>query len=289
VETLRAVVAEQDEKLSSQEKQVENDFDLIKVRPKASDLFSLQKSITKLEEEIVDYDPILYKELQIKAEMDREMEERLKASTPFRIVSLPQHAPSPTLQSALPLLQGRPSSSMLPTRKQNSSKRPLSATAPSRKSISRVSFSASSPTELFEAPEETTPGDVVEEVSTPVVQETTTDAVDSEIEVIDEKSVLLYLDCIRRKFKLLDDFVFVLKKKIQRLEQTDQDLNSLVSTFGSVEGLLEENEKMKREIHFLNWVKQRFSSDMLLQHEYLYSDDVHLLRAVIFALQNELL
>lgn len=294
IEQLQAVIADQDSKIDAFTQQAENDFDLIKVRPKMQDLEGLQKSITHLEEEIIAYDPILFKEIQIKEQAEREEESILKASSPFRIVSLPYSAPSATLKSALPLLLGRPSSSMLPSKKQDEDKRPSSAVAGSkgRVSFSRGSTRSSSPirspsppvndTQEVNVPEE-------DEPTAPVVQETNIDSYEKEMEVIDEKSVQLYIDSIRRKFKLLDDFVFVLKKKIQRLEQTDQDLNSLVSTFGSVEGLLEENEKMKREIHFLSWVQKRFDSDMLLHHEFLYSEDVHLLRAVIFALQNELL
>jgi flagellar biosynthesis chaperone FliJ len=285
VDQLQTVIADQDAKIAAFTEQAENDFDLIKVRPKMQDLDALQKSITRLEEEIISYDPILFKEIQIKEQTEREEEAFMNAS-PFRIVSLPYTAPSPTLKTALPLVLGRPSSSMLPSRNPDNAKWPSStASSPTQKS-SKVSFT---PVDELKD-QDVSPGEVVEELpSEPTVKETTTDAIDKEVEVIDEKSVQLYVDSIRRKFKLLDDFVFVLKKKIQRLEQTDQDLNSLVSTFGSVEGLLEENEKMKREIHFLGWVQKRFDSDMLLHHEYLYSDDIHLLRAVIFALQNELL
>ncbi|KAG2389543.1 hypothetical protein C9374_014103 [Naegleria lovaniensis] len=97
-----------------------------------------------------------------------------------------------------------------------------------------------------------------------------------------------YTQCLQYKMRLLENLIFVLKKKIQRYEQSDSEVKQLVKQWGSLPELLRENEAMKKELNFYNWVTQRFDTELLLKHKYLYLDDVYMLRSVIFALQNEL-
>lgn len=83
--------------------------------------------------------------------------------------------------------------------------------------------------------------------------------------------------------------IFVLKKKIARLEQTSEELRELVANFGSLENLLKENERLKKENENYRWMEKRFNSHELLKREHLFSEDIPFLRSLIFALQNELL
>jgi outer membrane murein-binding lipoprotein Lpp len=61
------------------------------------------------------------------------------------------------------------------------------------------------------------------------------------------------------KFERLDELVVVLKKRIARLEETE-GLADVVSNFGSVPDLLEENQKLKHEVQELRSREGRFDS-----------------------------
>ena len=89
--------------------------------------------------------------------------------------------------------------------------------------------------------------------------------------------------------KLLENLIFVLKKKVKRFEQSDSDVKRMIVNWGSLPELLKDNERMKKELKFFDWVTQRFDTELLLKHKYLYTEDVYLMRSAIFALQNELL
>lgn len=91
------------------------------------------------------------------------------------------------------------------------------------------------------------------------------------------------------KYQILETLIFVLKKKIARLEQTSEELRELVANFGSLENLLKENERLKKENENYRWMEKRFNSHELLKREHLFSEDIPFLRSLIFALQNELL
>ena len=80
----------------------------------------------------------------------------------------------------------------------------------------------------------------------------------------------------------------ILKKKIGRLEQTDNDLKDLVSNFGSLDNLLRDNERLMKENEKYKWMERRFNHHFLLRRDHLLNDDIAYLKALIFALQNEL-
>lgn len=104
----------------------------------------------------------------------------------------------------------------------------------------------------------------------------------------DSNGALYYVHLMKEKLKLLEDYILVMKKKVNRVEQVNEDVKTILGNHGSIDALLNDNKRLKREILFNDWVKKRFDHDLLLKQDYLYVDDLPLLRSVIFALQNEL-
>eukprot|EP00761_Pharyngomonas_kirbyi_P012014 gb/GECH01012041.1/.p1 GENE.gb/GECH01012041.1/~~gb/GECH01012041.1/.p1 ORF type:complete len:826 (+),score=205.17 gb/GECH01012041.1/:1-2478(+) len=97
-----------------------------------------------------------------------------------------------------------------------------------------------------------------------------------------------YQELLNEKFKLLEDFIFVLKKRNRRIEGETKRLGPVVSKYGSLNSLLNNKEQIEKENHELRKYIARFNSDVLLNRKILEVEDTFFLRTVIFALQNEL-
>lgn len=97
-----------------------------------------------------------------------------------------------------------------------------------------------------------------------------------------------YSRLLQHKFTLLEDVVAALRKRIREYEQTDEDVSKLVTQYGSVAALLEENKHLASELDGYKWLDARFDTEFLTRHEHLQSEDVSYLKSVVYALQNEL-
>ncbi|KAL9650437.1 hypothetical protein ABK040_004661 [Willaertia magna] len=248
---LKYQLNEKDKRIHELEEKYEtkSEYDLIKARPSKLDMISLQESISRLEDEILKHDPILFKEKKEQMEEDQMLFEINGKDNQF--VNVKQATPPlPSL-----LRNGRKSNNSRSSSASGSS-RPPSVNSVTSDRISVVSDGDDSSISLSQS--------------------------------LTQTEVQEYVQAIKNKMKLLENFIFVLKKKAQRLEQTDLDLKKLVLEWGTLHELLEENKRMKTELKFFGWVTERFDTDMLLNHKYLYIEDTTLLKSVIFALQNEL-
>ena len=56
----------------------------------------------------------------------------------------------------------------------------------------------------------------------------------------------VYSYYVDKKFKLLEELIIVLKKRIEKLESGDQDLKNLVTNFSSLSLLLKDNQDLKK-------------------------------------------
>jgi hypothetical protein len=272
------------------EKASETEFDLFKVRPSKSDIEELEASIQKIESDIRKEDPAILKEIMAMKEDTRELEERIKTQTELHLSE--QDVLKNAEREAVPVLPDltRPQSVPATTsgeRRIHSAKSVKSAGPARLKKLNSFSnsFRSTKSTSTSPGGHLATVDDYIDDDHFSVY------SLHSDFEnhdAVDEAGVKHYVKLIREKLKLLEDYVMVMKKKTQRVEQTDEDLKNLVTNFGSIESLLRENDRLKKEINFFNWVTKRFDHDLLLKHEYLYIDDIPLLRAVIFAMQNEI-
>ncbi|KAJ4461722.1 hypothetical protein PAPYR_1854 [Paratrimastix pyriformis] len=92
---------------------------------------------------------------------------------------------------------------------------------------------------------------------------------------------------VETKFRRLEDLIFVLKRRLNVFEQ-NASLAEAVARSGGVEGLLAENNRLRKDSERLHQMEARYDASALLGRSKLDTYDPPALRALVRALQNEL-
>ncbi|KAK2961454.1 hypothetical protein BLNAU_3575 [Blattamonas nauphoetae] len=90
------------------------------------------------------------------------------------------------------------------------------------------------------------------------------------------------------KFKLLEDLVYVLKRRLNVFEQ-NVGLSEAVTRFGSVTEMLDENKRLEDELRRMKEMEARYDASSLLSHTQIDGLDRNCLISLVRALQNELI
>ncbi|KAA6392756.1 MAG: hypothetical protein EZS28_011716 [Streblomastix strix] len=89
------------------------------------------------------------------------------------------------------------------------------------------------------------------------------------------------------KFKLLEDLIYVLKRRLNVFEQ-NVGLAEAVTKYGSVTEMMDANQRQQREIEKMKQMEARYDGSRLLCRSQIESLDKDCLCALVRALQNEL-
>ncbi|KAL0206680.1 hypothetical protein P9112_001987 [Eukaryota sp. TZLM1-RC] len=105
---------------------------------------------------------------------------------------------------------------------------------------------------------------------------------DSAITALSDLSVS---QLIQRKLSMLEKLVFTLRDQISSYE-SNVALSQVIKQHGSIEDLLEENSKLKKEVEFYKQREDHYNSNALLERKL---DSNESLLEIVSALQNELI
>ena len=92
---------------------------------------------------------------------------------------------------------------------------------------------------------------------------------------------------VEMKFQRLEDLIFVLKKRILKLEENEV-MAEVIEKYGNVSYMVSENERLKSEVSQLLAREERFKTQPLVVRRKLEDMDTLQMRVFILALQNEL-